>query len=240
VWLLDQIPAPTVADIAARVEREPMSRLDRLAFFKRFLPGLILLLVLYFFLTAFRDLRDTFQKEMFIQLGYGQQPAIFAQSEIWVGLGVMVPLAALNWIKNNRWGLAGAFFIMFCGSVLLGAATYFFERAWIGGLTWMVFVGLGTYLTYVPFGSVLFDRLIASTQAVGTAVFAIYVADALGYSGSVGVLLYKNFGHSGVDWLTFMLGFSYLMSGLGSLCLLASFVYFWAWHLQHRHDALRV
>ena len=45
----------------------------------------------------------------------------------------------------------------------------------------MILNGLGVYLAYVPYGSVLFDRLIASTGVVSTAVFAIYVADFIGY-----------------------------------------------------------
>ena len=46
------------------------------------------------------------------------------------------------------------------------------EAGVIDGFWWMTLVGLGSYLAYVPYGSVLFDRLMASTGAIGTAVFA--------------------------------------------------------------------
>jgi MFS family permease len=230
VWMLKQVPQPSQADIDARVEREPMNHANRLAFVKHFLPGLVLLFTFYFFLTAYRDLRDNYAAEIFIQLGYSEKPAIFVLTELPAALGVMVALAALNLIEDNRWGLLGAFGIMITGCLLLGGATLLYDRAVINGVTWMILVGLGAYLTYVPFGSVLFDRLIAATHVAGTAVFAIYVADALGYTGSIGVLLYKNYSQRAIPWFDFMRGFSYIMCLLGCVCLGSSAIYFWFRH----------
>ncbi|GMQ80269.1 MAG: DUF5690 family protein [Planctomycetia bacterium] len=236
VWLLKQVPQPTSQDVRARVEREPMDKSHRLAFIKHFLPGLLLLFTFYFFVTAFRDLRDNFSAEIFSQLGYGEEPAIFVKSELWVGFGVLVAMAAINLIKDNRWGVAGTYGIMLLGTLMLGVATSFYDRQQISGVTWMILIGLGTYLVYVPYGSVLFDRLIASTKVAGTAVFAIYLADALGYTGSIGVLLYKNYSHSQLSWLAFMRGFSYVMCGLGIACLISSFLYFWFGHMPARRE----
>ena len=96
------------------------------------------------------------------------------------------------------------------------------------GATWMILTGLGSYLVYVPFGSVLFDRLIATTGVAATAVFTIYVADALGYTGSVGVQLYRDLAESDATRLVFFRRFTYLMS-VGALALLAfSLAYFLA------------
>ena len=47
-------------------------------------------------------------------------------------------------------------------------------------------LGLGTYLGYLPFNCLLFDRLIAAFGSVANAGFFIYVADSFGYLGSVG------------------------------------------------------
>ena len=38
----------------------------------------------------------------------------------------------------------------------------------------------------------IFDRLIAHTKYVGTAVFVIYVADVIGYTGSISVQIYED------------------------------------------------
>ena len=109
-----------------------------------------------------------------------------------VAFGVLVAMASLNLVRDNRRGLAGAYAIMIGGAVMLLGGTWLFDQGLVDGATWMVLTGLGSYLVYVPFGSVLFDRLIATTGVAATAVFTIYVADALGYTGSVGVQLYRD------------------------------------------------
>ena len=78
----------------------------------------------------------------------------------------------------------------------------------------------------MPFGSVLFDRLIACTGVAATAVLTIYVADALGYTGSVGVQLYRDLFQGGSTRLAFFRDFTYAMSVGGLLLLSLSLVYF--------------
>lgn len=228
VWLLNQLPRPTVADVTARVERQPMKGADRLAFVRQFLFGITLLCVAYFFLTAYRDFRDNYQVEIFDALGYPyqQNKAIISKAETIVMFGVMGALALLTLIKNNRAGLLGAFSIMTFGVALLGVGTILLQAGLINGFWWMTLTGLGSYLAYVPYGSVLFDRLIASTRVVGTAVFAIYLADSIGYTGSVGVQLFKDLARSNISRLAFFTGFTYFMSALGLVCLVCSSLYF--------------
>jgi hypothetical protein len=229
VWLLNQLPRPNVADVAARAEREPMKGADRLAFVKQFAFGLTVLCVAYFFLTAYRDFRDNYQVEIFEGLGYPydeNNKSIISRAETIVTFGVMAVLAMLNLVKNNRTGLLCAFGIMTGGVVLLGLSTALLQAGLISGFWWMTLTGLGSYLAYVPYGSVLFERLMASTRVVGTAVFAIYLADAIGYTGSVGVQLYKDLAAGSVSRFGFFMGFTWFMSALGAICLLASAAYF--------------
>jgi hypothetical protein len=226
VWLLDQVPQPTSADIVARTERRTMTRRDRIAFFWHFAPGLTLLFVAYFFLTAYRDFRDNFAAELFNLMGYGGEPNVFATSETNVALGVLAALACLNLLQNNRWGLVGTFGLMSLGTALLAVGTLLFDRESISGLTWMVLTGTGAYLAYVPYGSILFDRLMASTRAAGTAVFAINLADSIGYAGSIGVMLTKDLALSNLNRLDFFRYLSYFMAVLGTLLLMMSCGYF--------------
>jgi len=227
-WLLNQIPQPSAVDIAARTRRQPMRHVHRLAFFRHFFWGMLLLLIVYFFLTAYRDFRDFYGREIFNALGYPphEVAGIFTRAEIWVMLGVVVAMGTLNLIRDNRRGLLAAFAMMTGGVAMLGVGTLLYDAHRISGLTWMILVGLGAYLAYVPFGTVLFERLIASTRVVGTAVFAIYLADAIGYTGSVGVQLYYDFGHSDLTHLEFFRAFSYFMSLLGVALLTSSGAYF--------------
>src|SRR5436309_1039510 len=235
VWMLNQLPRPTESDIAARSERQTMTGTDRLAFLRQFMLGMVLLCVAYFFLTAYRDFRDNYQVEVFDGLGYpyAQNKAIISKTETLAAFGVIGALALLTFIKDNRRGLLGAFSIMIGGLLILGVSTILLDAAVIDGFWWMTLTGLGSYLAYVPFGSVLFERLIASTRAVGTAVFAIYLADAIGYTGSVGVQLFKDLARSDISRLGFFTGFTWFMSVLGTTCLVGSCVYFLR---RHRRD----
>ena len=233
VWLLNQVPKPTQQDEQARTHRQPMDRAERVAFFKQFLGGLLLLLIAYFFLTAYRDYRDNFQVNLFNALDYphAENKVIITQTEMIVMFGVMVPLALLFLIKNNWYGLIGTFTIMTTGVLILGVSTWALEAGWIDGFWWMTLTGLGAYLAYVPYGSVLFDRLIASAHMAGTAVFAIYLMDAVGYSGSILVLLYEKFAYNadkveGATLLGFFIDFTYFMSILGAIMLVSSAIYF--------------
>jgi hypothetical protein len=226
VWLLDQTPGPKAEDVRERVEREPMDGAHRASFVKTFLPGLFLLFPVYFFLTAYRDFRDNYGVEMVRELGYAKDPTFFTRTESLVMAGVLITLALLNLIKDHRRSLATALAIMTAGCAFLGVSTLLLDAGKIDGFWWMALVGLGSYLAYVPVGSVLFDRLIALTRFAGTAVFAIYLADAIGYTGSVGVQLYKVLGKGKLSHLGFFRGYTYFMSLLGAALLAGSCVYF--------------
>ncbi len=228
VWLLNQIPRPDTRDVEERVERKPMGRAERLAFVREFALGITLLCVAYFFLTAYRDFRDNYQVELLDELGYSyaENKTIITRAETLVMFGVLGALALLNVFRENRLGLIAAFSVMAGGVLLMGISTVLLEAGQISGFWWMTLIGLGSYLAYVPYGSLLFDRLLASTRVVGTAVFAIYLADAIGYTGSVGVQLFKDMAQSDTSRLSFFKNFTYLMSTVGAFCLIWSCLYF--------------
>ena len=230
-YLLNRLPDPTTADKQFRMERTTMDGKARWAFVVRFLPGMVMLLIAYFFLTAYRDFRDNFGVEIFDQLGYGDsEDAIFTRSELWVAFGVVGTLAVLNLIRDNRLGLIGAFVVMTGGCFLMGAGTMWYDAGTINGLQWMIMCGLGSYLAYVPYGSVLFDRLIASTRVMGTAVFVIYIADSIGYVGSISVMAIKDQIAGDMSRLEFFRQLTYGMSALGVVMLLLSLFYFLKFH----------
>jgi hypothetical protein len=204
-----------------------MDARERIAFVRTFAVGLVPLFAVYVAATAYRDFRDNYGVEIFARLGYEEEPGLFTQTEIPVALGVLLTLAALNLVRDNRRGLAGAFVVMLAGAAILGGATMLLDAGSIDGLTFMIAVGLGSYLIYVPFNTVLFDRMIAATRVQATAVFAIYVADALGYTGSIATQLYKDFGDPSATRLEFFRGFSYAFAIGAGVLLLGALVYFW-------------
>lgn len=210
VWMLSQLPPPAPADVEARAQRQPMTGAERRAFFGRFAFGLTALTGLYMLLTAYRDFRDNFAAEIWSAVGESGKPELFTLSELPVAFAVLVGLALLYRIRDNRRALFAVHGLMGAGTLLIGGATLLYDAQLIGAVTWMVLIGTGLYLAYVPYGAMLFDRLIAASGAAGTAVFMIYVTDAFGYAGSIGVLLYKLLGQAELSWLAFFRAFSYV------------------------------
>ena len=226
VFLLNQLPEPSDEDVASRSERTTMDGEGRMAFLKQFLPGMIMLLVLYFFLTAYRDFRDNYMPEVFTAMGYADEPTLFSKADLPIGLGILIVMAALNLVKDHQKGLKAVYGVMVGGMVLMAGATLMHDLKMISGLWWMILIGFGAYLAYVPFGAVLFERIMASTKAAGTAVFAIYLSDAIGYTGSVGIQLYKDLGAAELDYFQFLRIFTYSMAAIGTLLFILSGIYF--------------
>lgn len=220
--LLNQLPPPSQADIQHRSERQPMTNAQRRAFLRHFGLGFVLLLTAYFFLTAFRDFRDHYGKEIFNALGLGDVQAIFSRTEKWAMFGVILAMALLNSIRNHRWALVAVYGVIVFGFSLLGVATLLFQAAMISGYTWMVCLGVGLYLAYVPYGAVLFERMMAASRFSGTAVFAIQLADAIGYTGSVMLQLIRDLFFGQFDRLAFIQPFALITSAVGAVLMLVS------------------
>lgn len=226
VWMLAQLPPPTAEDEAQRSHRAPMDGAARWAFVRRFAPGILTLTGLHILLTSYRDFRDNFSREIYDAVGLAGDTAVFATAEVPVAAGVLVVLALMALIKDNRKALVAIHLIMAGGCALIGISTLLWTSGLIGPVTWMILVGLGLYIAYVPFGSMLFDRLFAATGAVGTAGFLIYVTDAFGYLGSVGLLFFKNFGFKELSWLEFFLNASYATAVVCGACFVFAAAYF--------------
>ncbi len=225
-WLLNQLPAPTAEDERERTARQPMNAAERLAFFKQLAPGLTVLIFFYILLTAYRDFRDNFAAEIWDALGYGDVPAVFTLAELPIALSVLIMLGATMFIRNNRFAFMLYHGILLVSVALVGVSTWLFQAGIMPGGLWMVCVGLGLYLCYVPFNCILFDRMIAAFRIVANSGFLIYLADSFGYLGSVGVLLYKNFGQANLSWLQFFVQASYALTAIGVLTMLVSWMYF--------------
>jgi hypothetical protein len=224
-WLLNQLPAPNADDVAARTMRAPMDGTQRLRFIRQFFTGLVLLIAVYLFLTAYRDFRDNYQVELYAEFGYTNKDMIF-WSELGVAIPVMLAMATLNLVRDNRLGLVGAYIIMVAGPILMGGGTLLLDLGIISGFWWIVLMGIGVFLAYIPYNTILFDKVIATTRFGGTAVFAIYVADAIGYTGSIGVQLYKDLGQSGMSRVGFFRICSYILCLVGTFLLLGSCWFF--------------
>lgn len=226
LWMLDKIPPPTAEDEALRTKRSPMTGQERVKYTLTFAPGLVLLVLTYMLLTAFRDFRDNFSAEIWQSLGYGDKPGIFTFTESIVALTVLIVIGSLMVIKNNFKAMVINHIIVLVGMITVGLSTLAYEHELISAPTWMILIGMGLYFGYIQFNSIFFDRLIATFRYVSTVGFLIYLADSFGYLGSVGVLLFKEFGNAELSWLEFFISSGYILSIAGSVLIVLSLVYF--------------
>lgn len=232
LWLMDKIPPPSLQDEQLRTKRRPMNASERRKFTVTFLPGIALFVAVYLLLTVFRDFRENFAADVWKSLGYGNSPAIFARTETPVSMMVLLVMASIMLVKDNKTALMTNHLIIMAGTILIGTSTLLFHHKLIDAPAWMILIGLGLYLGYIPFNSIFFDRLIAAFRYVGTVGFIMYVADAFGYLGSVSVLFVKEFSYARLSWLNFFIASGYIVSVTGTLLIAGSMFYF---HQKHRH-----
>jgi len=226
VWILDKIPDPTHDDELQRTKRNPMTGSQRKKIFNEFAPGLVLLIVSYILLTIFRDLRDNFTPELWKAIGISNNPMIYTWSELPIAFIVLGVMGSMMLIKDNRKALLVNILLIISGFLTIGISTIALNTGLISPTMWMILLGLGTYLGYLPFNCLLFDRLIAAFGSAANAGFFIYVADSFGYLGSVGTLLFKNLSDKEISWYSFLTTSSYSLAAAGGILSILSFIYF--------------
>lgn len=232
VWLLDQIPPPSAEDEKLRTKRQPMNASERSRFLKTFFPGIILFTLCYMLLTTFREFRDNFSAEVWTALGYGNRPEIFTTTEIPISIGILAVMGSLMWIRSNILALLVNHVIILCGMILIGISTFLFQEQVIDAPLWMMLIGMGLYLGYVPFNSIFFDRLLASFKYAGTVGFIMYLADSFGYLSSIPVLMVKELANIQVAWVEFFLLSGYIISVAGAILITGSMLYFFIKHAR--------
>lgn len=225
-WLLNHLPPPAAADIALRSAREPMTQQERKSFLSLFLPGIIMIVSTYVLLTVLRDFRDNFANELWTELGFKDQASIFTKTEIPVSLIVLLSMSLLIVVKDNIKAFIINHYIIIAGYILALVSTLLFQHHHINGVTWMIMIGTGLYLSYVPFNALYFERMIASYKVKGNVGFIMYVADAFGYLGSVIVLFVKQFFGLHVSWTTFFVNAVLLICTFGIAGTIIAAIYF--------------
>ncbi|WP_235861364.1 DUF5690 family protein [Pontibacter flavimaris] len=226
VYLMEKIPPPSEEDMLHRTERTAMTEEDRRGFVKEFYAGIAACVLIYCFATIFRDIRDNFSAEMWKELGYFNQPAIFSKTETPITLVILVLIGSMVLIKNNFRALQAAHVFILLGFTIAGVSTLFFAMRSLEPIWWMTLVGLGLYMVYIPFNAVFFDRLISTFKYTGNVGFLIYLADSFGYVGSVGVLFSKEIFKVQLNWVTFFSNSVIGLSAIGILLTAFSMVYF--------------
>ena len=233
IYLMERIPAPNAEDEAARMNRTPMSAEQRKAFVRSFLPGIIACIFIYGFATIFRDIRDNFSADMWKEMDYLNQPAIFSKTETPITLVILALIGSMVIIKNSFKALMIAHLFIAIGFVIAGLSTYLFTKGLVAPIWWMTLVGLGLYMVYIPFNSVFFERMIAAFRFTGNVGFLIYLADSFGYLGSVSVLLSKEIFKVQLNWVQFFSNSVMILSVVG-----VGITLYAAWYFYQKKKAV--
>jgi hypothetical protein len=225
VFFLELIPPPTAEDIKLRTKRLPMNSAERKRFLKRFMPGIVLTLIVYILLTVMRDVRDNFEVEIWASMGI-KDNTIYTRIDSVISVIVLLALSSLILIKNNIRAFSIIHLIIICSCIFIGAITIGYQLKLISPVIWMTGAGLGLYLGYVLYNAVFFERMLASFNYKGNVGFLIYVADSFGYLGSISVLLVKEFGRPRASWGVFFKDSLMIVSITGAIIVTVSLLYF--------------
>ena len=223
---LATLPPPSDADMAERVKRVPMDAAARRTLLRRFGPGLVALILLYVLLTALRDFRDNFAAEIWAELGLGDQAALFSITELPISVMVLAVLATLTLIRNSARAVMVNFALIALGLALAAGSSLAFDAHLVGPVLWMTLLGGGLYLAYTPFNGMMFDRLVAASGSAGNAGFLIYVADTVGYGGSVTLLLLRNVPGLRLPWTRFLIDAGIACGTIGMVMMAGAALYF--------------
>jgi hypothetical protein len=183
-YILSFIPPPSKEEILARNDRTPMSSEERVKMFKGLKVSIIPLTLVYVILTIYRDLRDSFMVDIFHELLIDVQPSVFTSIEFAITFCVGLILLIIARIQSHRKALITHHILFLISALIIGITTFQLMNKQISAITCMFLTGFATYLAYVPFNSMLFERLISLYKYQGTVGFLIYFADSFGYLGS--------------------------------------------------------
>jgi hypothetical protein len=226
VYLLEKIPDPSPEEAAEKSIRVPMDKNERKRFFNMFSFGLVSFIFIYILLTLFRDIRDNFAADIWLELGYGNSAGIFTSTEIPIAVSVLVLIASMIYINNNKLAFQISQLIILAGFILCGLSTFLFMQQLISGYVWIVLVGLGLYMGYIPFNCILFDRMIASFKIKGNVGYFMYLVDSFGYLATVFVIIAKGSLGISISWTYFYSHGVLALSILGSLISITTLLYF--------------
>ncbi|MFD1768352.1 DUF5690 family protein [Sphingobacterium suaedae] len=225
VALLEKLPPPTTEDKLFRTERVQMDKAMRKQFLRTFFPGIALTVVLYTLLTIIRDIRDNFEVEIWEKL-HVNGSSIYAKVDGIISFIILVFMSLLILVKDNQKAFKIIHIKILFGFLIAGFSTYLFHLEKIDGTTWMLLVGLGLYMAYIPYNAIFFERLIATFQIRGNIGFIMYIADSIGYLGSFMILLNKELLPDSVSWGDYFIQLVFWASIGGTILSALSYRYF--------------
>lgn len=226
IFFMEKVPSPDAKDIEERQERVSMTKEDRKKIMSEFGPGIVLLALIYTTLTIIRDIRDNYMGNIWSELGYANNASVFTSSESRITIILLILMSSIVLIRKNIKAFRIIHWMVIAGFLTASLSSYLYLSGKLDGAIWMQATGLGLYMAYIPFNSIFFERMIAAFRLKGNVGFLIYITDAVGYVGSVSVMLTKELMNVQLNWTAFYSQTVLVLAtagGIGTLIALAWF-----------------
>lgn len=222
-YALNRLPQPTQRDIAMKSERATLNGKQRWELFKNFMPFLMMLFVANIAIVVLRDIKEDFLVKIIDVSEYS--PWLFAKVDSVVTLIILVTFGLMVFVKNNLKVLSILFGLIITGMIVMSVVSFGQARFQLSPVAWLFVQSLCLYIAYLTFQTIFFDRFIACFKIRGNVGFFILTTDFLGYTGTVLVLVLKEFCNPDIDWGVFYNRFAGYVGIFCCIIFICSFVY---------------
>lgn len=222
-WALNKLPEPNKEDIAMKSERETLNGKQRWELFKSFMPFLSMLFIANIAIVVLRDIKEDFLVNIIDVSAYS--PWLFAQIDSVVTLIILGIFGLMVLVKDNLKALSVLFGLIIAGMIVMSVVSFGQQQLRLSPVIWLFIQSLCLYIAYLTFQTIFFDRFIACFRIRGNVGFFIVTTDFLGYTGTVVVLVLKEFCNPDIDWAVFYNQFAGYVGIFCCVTFVCSFVY---------------
>lgn len=228
-YILNRLPQPTAEDVAAKSQRVTLDSKQRKTLFYNFMPVLLLLFVANLLLVILRDIKEDFLVKIVDMSEHSSW--MFAQVDGIVTLIILTLFGMMVFVKSNIKVLVILLSMVVAGTATMSFVSLNYDTLQLDTVTWLFIQSLSLYIAYLCFQSIFFDRFIACFKVKGNVGFFIVTIDFIGYTGTVLVLMFKEFFNTDINWLQFYNQMSGYVGIICSVAFACSIVY-----LVQRHN----
>lgn len=222
-WALNKLPEPNKEDIAMKSERETLNGKQRWELFKSYMPFLSMLFIANIAIVVLRDIKEDFLVNIIDVSAYS--PWLFAQIDSVVTLIILGIFGLMVLVKDNLKALSVLFGLIIAGMIVMSVVSFGQQQLRLSPVIWLFIQSLCLYIAYLTFQTIFFDRFIACFRIRGNVGFFIVTTDFLGYTGTVLVLVLKEFCNPDINWAIFYNQFAGYVGIFCCVTFVCSFVY---------------
>lgn len=222
-WMMTKFPKPTAEDKAVRSERFTLDGRQRWRLFRRFMPVLVLLFAANLLLTVQRDVKEDFMVCIIDVRTVSSW--VFAYTDAAATLILLLMFSVLSIIGDHMKALCVLLVMSMVGMIALAFMGGGYGLSVMDTTVWLFLQTLCIDIAYLSFQTIFFERFIACFRIRGNVGFFIVTIDFIGYMGTLGLLLFKELGVSGMDWRVFYNGISVFVGTVCCVMFLGAMAY---------------